>query len=109
MACEAKPLRFPIGAEVFANRGKWVNGKFVYKWVKGKIIAHWNMHRAYRIQLKDWRRTEVWANIDDDHFVKAECSLKSDRVCGLSIWEFAFVAAVAAVILGIFLADKHPF
>lgn len=60
MACVAKPLRFPVGCQVFAN----VTGGYT----KASVIAHWDECRAYRIRLKDG--TEVWAPIDDDRFIR---------------------------------------
>jgi len=63
MDCVAKPLRFPVGAEVQANRQEG--------YVKATVINHWDECRAYRICLHDAEGTNVWAPIDDDRFVKA--------------------------------------
>lgn len=63
MACIAKPLRFPVGKKV---RARTENG-----YVKAKILKHWDEMRAYRVQLEDADRSNVWAPIDDDNFVRA--------------------------------------
>merc|ERR1712039_16728 len=63
MACLAKPLRFRVGSKILANRAEG--------YVKGTVINTWDEHRAYRIRLDDAERTEVWAPIDDDGYIKA--------------------------------------
>jgi len=64
MACVAKPLRFPVGSQVFAN----VTGGYT----KATVLAHWDECRAYRIRLKNG--TEVWAPIDDDRFIRKKAA-----------------------------------
>mmetsp|Transcript_30131 Transcript_30131/g.63470 ORF Transcript_30131/g.63470 Transcript_30131/m.63470 type:complete len:148 (+) Transcript_30131:2-445(+) len=62
LACqEDKPLRFPVGTLVEANIGKWT---------KGKVIQQWDEGNAYRIELQDKKRTNVWAPIDVDAYVR---------------------------------------
>ena len=67
MGCIAKPLRFQVGTKVLANVGKGANA-----WKKGTVIKQWDETAAYRIQLDDGKKTEVWAPIDDDVCVKPD-------------------------------------
>lgn len=53
------PLRFPVGASVLANCGKWK---------KGKVIKHWDDGNVYRIRLEDGN--EVWAPVDVDGYIR---------------------------------------
>lgn len=65
-ACQDdKPLRFAIGTMVMANIGSWE---------KGKIIEHWDDGNAYRIEIQDDDRTNVWAPIDIDEYVRIPTS-----------------------------------
>jgi G3E family GTPase len=62
MACQAdKPLRFPVGALVEANVGEFK---------KGKILMHWDEGNAYRVELQDGTKTNVWAPIDIDAYIR---------------------------------------
>ncbi len=62
LACqEDKPLRFPVGTVVEANTGKWT---------KGTVIQQWDEGNAYRIELQDGAKTNVWAPIDVDAYVR---------------------------------------
>ena len=62
LACrEDKPLRFSVGTVVEANTGIWV---------KGTVIKQWDDGNAYRIELQDRRKTNIWAPIDMDHYVR---------------------------------------
>jgi len=62
-ACKVdKVLRFPVGTQVRANVGSWK---------VGKVIMQWDEGNAYRIQLNDKKKTEVWAPIDIDAYVQA--------------------------------------
>jgi len=56
-----KNLRFKIGDIVEANVGKYT---------LGKIIALWDQGNAYRIELQDWQRTNVYAPVDIDAYVR---------------------------------------
>jgi len=62
-ACIAKPLRFGIGQRVQARVGHEAV-------VSGEIIRTWENGNAYRVKLDNGE--QVWAPMDDDHFVKAE-------------------------------------
>lgn len=64
MACQVTDkLRFAIGDEVEANCGRWK---------KGKVIALWDEGNAYRIQVSDRKKSEVWAPIDIDEYIRKE-------------------------------------
>jgi hypothetical protein len=55
-------LRFKVGDLVQANIGEFVNGK---------IIKLWDDGNAYRIELDDGEKTNVFAPIDVDTYVRA--------------------------------------
>ena len=59
--CVTDALRFAIGDSVEANVGKWK---------KGQIVAQWDEGNAYRIRVDDREKTEVWAPIDVDAYVR---------------------------------------
>lgn len=62
MACkEDRPLRFKVGATVEANVGTFK---------KGKILKQWDEGNAYRIELQDSDKTNVYAPIDSDAYVR---------------------------------------
>jgi len=58
-----KELRFKVGDKVQANVGKFVNGKIKKLWDNGN---------AYRIELEDGKKTNVYAPVDVDTYVKAQ-------------------------------------
>jgi len=61
-ACRVdKELRFAVGDVVQANVGKFT---------KGKVVKQWDEGNAYRIELDDGKKTNVWAPIDIDAYVK---------------------------------------
>uniref|UniRef100_A0A7S0C7F1 CobW C-terminal domain-containing protein n=1 Tax=Proboscia inermis TaxID=420281 RepID=A0A7S0C7F1_9STRA len=64
-ACFATPenseLRFPIGATVEANVG-------VFQ--KGTVVKHWDNGNAYRIEIEDGNKSNVWAPIDHDAYIR---------------------------------------
>ena len=60
--CVNKSLRFAVGDAVEANVGKWK---------EGHIVALWDEGNAYRIRINDRKKTEVWAPIDVDEYVRA--------------------------------------
>jgi len=63
MACRASDtLRFPVGATIEANVGGFV---------KGIVLKHWDEGNAYRIELQDGRKTNVWAPVDVDGYIRA--------------------------------------
>lgn len=61
MACCNVTLRFSIGTVVEANTGKFS---------RGKVIKQWDEGNAYRIEIDDKRKTNVWAPIDVDEYVR---------------------------------------
>lgn len=63
MACRADlPLRFPVGTMVEANVGKFK---------LGKVLKHWNEGNAYRVEIQDKNKTNVWAPVDIDNYIRA--------------------------------------
>ena len=67
MACKcSETLRFKIGDVVEAKVGKGPNGYSL-----GKIIRCWDDGNAYRIELQDGKKTNVWGPVDEDMYVKA--------------------------------------
>lgn len=62
MACkEDTPLRFPVGTTVEANVGTFV---------KAKVLQHWDEGNAYRVELQNAKKTNVWAPVDIDAYVR---------------------------------------
>eukprot|EP00934_Nitzschia_sp_Nitz4_P001256 Nitzschia sp. Nitz4//scaffold204_size40132//14259//15434//NITZ4_007541-RA/size40132-processed-gene-0.11-mRNA-1//1//CDS//3329541470//1256//frame0 len=62
LACKQDaPLRFPIGTVVEANVGTFQ---------RGKVIRHWDEGNAYRIELEDEEKTNIWAPVDIDAYVR---------------------------------------
>jgi len=62
MACkEDTPLRFNEGEVVEANVGEFK---------RGRVIKHWDEGNAYRIELDDKGRTNIWAPVDVDAYVR---------------------------------------
>lgn len=55
-------LRFNVGDKVEANVGIWKSGT---------VIAQWDEGNAYRIEIDDERKTNVWAPIDVDGYVRS--------------------------------------
>lgn len=55
-------LRFKVGETVEANVGEWT---------KGKVVEHWDNGNAYRIEIQDANKTNVWAPIDMNLYVRA--------------------------------------
>lgn len=55
-------LRFQIGETVEANTGEWR---------KGKVVEHWDNGNAYRIEIQNEDRTNVWAPIDMNFYVRS--------------------------------------
>merc|ERR1719245_1092756 len=62
LACAAKPLRFPVGELVLCRRQEG--------YVEARVLKHWDELRAYRLEIQDKERTDVWAPIDHDDFIK---------------------------------------
>lgn len=61
MACKSGDLRFKVGTIVEANIGEFA---------PGKIIKQWDEGNAYRIELQDEEKTNIWAPIDIDAYVR---------------------------------------
>lgn len=61
MACKSGDLRFKVGTIVEANIGEFA---------PGKIIKQWDEGNAYRIELQDDEKTNIWAPIDIDAYVR---------------------------------------
>merc|ERR1712087_286632 len=64
MACTVermKNLRFKVGDMVEANVGKYT---------LGKVIALWDEGNAYRIELQNSQKTNVYAPVDMDGYVR---------------------------------------
>lgn len=58
-------LRFNVGDKVQANVGEFTNGT---------VIKTWDDGNAYRIELDDEDKTNVYAPIDVDTYVRARSS-----------------------------------
>lgn len=64
MDCKCtEELRFKVGDNVLARTGRT-------EYSAGTVIKLWDDGNAYRIQLHDKEKTEVWGPIDEDSFVK---------------------------------------
>jgi len=61
MACKAGKLRFKVGDMVEANIGKFT---------LGKVLKLWDEGNAYRVEIQDSRKTNVWAPIDIDAYIR---------------------------------------
>jgi len=63
MACKVdQPLRFKVGDIVEANVGEFQ---------KGKVLKQWDKGNAYRVELQTDAKTEVWAPVDIDVYIRA--------------------------------------
>ena len=61
-ACSAATkLRFSVGDKVLVNVGSWK---------EGRVIAVWDEGNAYRVEIKDRKKTNVWAPVDVDGYVR---------------------------------------
>jgi G3E family GTPase len=65
----SEQLRFKIGDKVRARVGKDMAEADGY--CPGVVIKTWDQGNAYRIQLQDSKKTNVWGPIDENDFVKA--------------------------------------
>jgi len=61
MACCDVKLRFAVGTTVEANIGTFT---------KGKVIKQWDEGNAYRVEISDANKTNVWAPIDVDEYIR---------------------------------------
>lgn len=61
-ACiQSNELRFKVGDYVQCNVGEWK---------EGTVIQTWDDGNAYRIELNDKDKTEIWAPVDIDYYIK---------------------------------------
>ena len=61
-ACRVtQDLRFPVGALVEVNVGKWK---------KGIVLRHWDDGHAYRVEVQDKKKNNVWAPVDIDGYIR---------------------------------------
>ena len=65
MACviaHGTPLRFPVGTLVEANVGSFQ---------RAKVLKQWDEGNAYRLEIQDEAKTNVWAPVDVDAYIRA--------------------------------------
>ena len=71
MKCQcSEELRFKVGDSVKAKVGKHPNSD-ANGYCLGKILRVWDDGNAYRIELQDDKKTNVWGPVDEDVFVMA--------------------------------------
>jgi len=62
LACQQdNPLRFKVDQMVECNVGTWV---------VGKVVKLWDDGNAYRIEVQDKDKTNVWAPVDLDFYIR---------------------------------------
>jgi Cobalamin synthesis protein cobW C-terminal domain len=62
LACRVtQDLRFPVGTLVEVNVGKWM---------KGIVLKHWDEGNAYRVEVQDRKKNNVWAPVDVDGYIR---------------------------------------
>ena len=62
LACRVtQELRFAVGEIVEVNVGRWK---------KGKVIKHWDEGNAYRVEVQDRLKNNVWAPVDVDGYIR---------------------------------------
>ncbi|CAJ1950275.1 unnamed protein product [Cylindrotheca closterium] len=62
-ACRVdQPLRFAVGSLVEANVGGYV---------KAKVLKQWDDGNAYRLEIQNKEKTNVWAPVDIDNYIRA--------------------------------------
>jgi len=66
--CECdEELRFPVGSKVRALVG---DPSIPESWCEGKVIRHWDEGNPYRLEIQDAEKSNVWAPVDSNEFVK---------------------------------------
>lgn len=55
-------LRFKVGDKIQANIGKWTDGI---------VKSVWDEGNAYRVEIQNAKKTNVWAPIDVDEYIRA--------------------------------------
>mmetsp|Transcript_35309 Transcript_35309/g.39060 ORF Transcript_35309/g.39060 Transcript_35309/m.39060 type:complete len:148 (+) Transcript_35309:3-446(+) len=68
MACCEDTLRFEVGTLVEVNVG-------TYK--SGKVLKQWDEGNAYRVEVDNEMKTNVWAPVDNDVYIRLPGSDKS--------------------------------
>jgi len=62
IACKVDtPLRFAVGEEVEANVGSYE---------RGIVVKQWDEGNAYRVELQNANKTNVWAPVDIDIYIR---------------------------------------
>jgi len=70
LACrQDNPLRFKVGQLVECNIGTWVIGK---------VLGQWDEGNAYRVEVQDEEKTNIWAPIDLDVYIREIGSASQD-------------------------------
>ena len=60
-----------VGDQVMAKVGRSSKAAGPDGYCLGTVIKEWDQGNAYRIELQDGNKTNVWGPIDEDNFVKA--------------------------------------
>ena len=61
-ACRVtRGLRFLVGETVEVNVGTWE---------EGKVIKHWDEGHAYRVEVQNQTKQNVWAPVDTDEYIR---------------------------------------
>lgn len=60
-ACKAGTLRFNVGDMVEVNIGTYA---------RGKVLKQWDEGNSYRVEVQDRNKTNVWAPIDLDVYIR---------------------------------------
>ena len=66
----SEELRFKVGDTVLAKVGG-KKGSNADGYHPGVVLKLWDQGNAYRIQLSDEKKTNVWGPIDEDKYVMA--------------------------------------
>ena len=62
LACRSThEMRFPVGTLVEVNVGKWKTGM---------VLKHWDEGNAYRVEVQDRRKNNIWAPVDVDRYIR---------------------------------------
>ena len=61
MDCRAEELRFNVGDTVYANIGRFT---------EGRILKTWDEGNPYRVEIQNDEKTNVWVPIDNDDYVR---------------------------------------
>ena len=61
MDCRAEELRFNVGDTVYANIGRFT---------EGRILKTWDEGNPYRVEIQNDEKSNVWVPIDNDDYVR---------------------------------------